>query len=199
MKQINLFLLKFLGYSLVLFIFGRPLVDGYSAVLSFIIQFVNPQYPLSPYIGKFTYITSLTIIAFLAIILATPKIAPGKKAGFFFIGMAIFLLTDFFGIQYLIFPQGQFKTDVNSGVRHLYLYSKWFVPFAIWIMMSYPQLGELFKASMKYAPQQYVCPICEENHADVMGHICAVHGEESLKINKVKMFIAENPQVTLKD
>lgn len=139
------------------------------------------------------------MIAFVAIILATPKIAFGKKAGFIFIGMAIFLLTDFFGIQYLIFPQGQFKADVNSEIRHLYLYSKWVVPFAIWIMMSYPHLEELFKSSIKYAPQQYVCPICEEDHADVMSHICAVHGEQSLKINKVKMFIAENPQVIIKD
>jgi hypothetical protein len=193
-----LFLLKFLAYSLALFIFRHQLVDGYSSVLGFIIHSLNPQYPVSPDIAKITYIDSLTMIAFIAVIPLTPRIPMKKKAVYFFSGISLFLLIDYFGIQYLIFPHGQFKFDDNSSpVRQLYLFSKWFVPFAIWIMMSYPHMGELFKSGIENVSPQYACPICEESQADVMRHIIEVHGIKSLQIKKVKRFISENSKLSV--
>jgi hypothetical protein len=196
-KPKYLFLPKFLGYSLVLFIFGHQLVDGYAAVLGFIIHTINPQYPLSPDLGKLTYTTSLTMIAFVAMILSTPKIPVRKKAGFILLGLFIFLLVDFFGIQYIVFPHGRFRWDESTPVVELYSYSKWFVPFVLWIMMSYRQMGELLRPEIKNAPSEYACPICEEPHADVITHIREAHGEKSLKKKKVRTFISEHPALSV--
>lgn len=143
MKQRYLFLLRFLGLSLVLFIFRHQLLGVYTSTLRLFLNLISPNYKIPPDLGGFIYSSSMTMIAFVALFLATPKIPIGKRAGFIIIGMAIFLLIDWFGVQYMMFPQGRPPLDEDSFLRELYLSSKWILPFLLWIVMSYSYFGEL--------------------------------------------------------
>jgi hypothetical protein len=141
-KPKYLFLLKFIGISLFLFIFGHTILDVYSSVLRYLISFFNPRYHVPPDIVSFIYSSSITIIAFVALILSTPGVPVGKKASFIFIGMSVFMLMDFYGVQHIIFPHEKPPLDEESLVRELYLSGKWILPFLIWIIMSYSYFGE---------------------------------------------------------
>jgi len=56
----------------------------------------DPSYHLPPDIDKMLYGYSMTISAFLSLLLQLPKIPILKKAGFIVIGMVAFVLSDFF-------------------------------------------------------------------------------------------------------
>ena len=86
----------------------------------------------------------MTIIAFLALILATPRIVATRKAAIIAIGLSSFFLTDLLFVQFIIFPQGQPPASGDSPALELYLCIKWILPFLLWIIPSYPYLGELF-------------------------------------------------------
>jgi len=144
-KPKYLFLLKFLGYSLVLFTFGHQLLHGYALLLGQGIHIGNTDYQIPPHIEDFLYGSSMTIIAFFALILATPGIAARKKAGLIAIGLIAFFLTDLLFVQFVVFPQGQPASNEDSPALEIYLCIKWMLPFLLWIMTSYPYLGELVK------------------------------------------------------
>ncbi len=65
------------------------------------------MYHMPLHIEEFLYGSSMTIIAFLALILATPRIAATRKAAIIAIGLSSFFLTDLLFVQFIIFPQGQ--------------------------------------------------------------------------------------------
>jgi F0F1-type ATP synthase assembly protein I len=92
--------------------------------------------------GEFLYGSSMTIIAFYALILSTPNISILKKAGTLLIGTGAFFLTDLFFVQYIIFPQGQPVSNEDSPAFEIYLCIKWLLPFLLWIIASYRHLGE---------------------------------------------------------
>jgi len=144
-KPKYLFLLKFLGISLLLFIFSHTILYGYALVLGYIITFFNPQYRVPSDIVGFIYISSITMLAFIALILSTPKVPIEKKAGFILIGMLVYMIIDFYGVQHIIFPQGTPPLDEDSFLRELYLSSKWILPFLLWIVMSYSYFGNFFR------------------------------------------------------
>ncbi len=143
-KAKYLFLLKFLGYSLVLFIFGHQLLHGYAFLLGHGMNIGSSTYHIPLNIEEFLYGSSMTIIAFLALIMATPSIAATRKAGIIAIGLSSFFLTDLLFVQFIIFPQGQPPANGDSLALELYLCIKWILPFLLWIIPSYPHLGELF-------------------------------------------------------
>ena len=143
-KAKYLFLLKFLGYSLALFTFGHQLLHGYVFLLGHGMNVRNSMYHMPLHIEEFLYGSSMTIIAFLALILATPRIAATRKAAIIAIGLGSFFLTDLLFVQFIIFPQGQPPASGDSSGLELYLCIKWILPFLLWIIPSYPYLGELF-------------------------------------------------------
>jgi len=138
-----LFLLKFLGYSLVLFTFGHQLLHAYALLLKQGMNIGNSAYHIPPDIEKFLYGSSMTIIAFFALILATPSIAARKKAVIIAIGLISFFFTDLLFVQFILFPQGQPPSNGDSPAFELYLCIKWLLPFLFWIIPSYPYLGGL--------------------------------------------------------
>ena len=143
-KAKYLFLLKFLVYSIVLFTFGHQLLHGYVFLLGHGMNVRNSMYHMPLHIEEFLYGSSMTIIAFLALILATPRIAATRKAAIIAIGLSSFFLTDLLFVQFIIFPQGQPPASGDSPALELYLCIKWILPFLLWIIPSYPYLGELF-------------------------------------------------------
>lgn len=146
MKPKYLFLLKLTGYSFLLYIVGHKLLQGYVSLMADGLNVSDLRYHLPADFDKFLYGYSMTIIAFLALALATPKIPTLKKAGFIAIGMVAFFLTDFFFIQYI---KGDASLTADSFVYELYLCFKWLLPFLLWIVMSYPYLGEFFTRNQK--------------------------------------------------
>ncbi|MGO9379080.1 MAG: hypothetical protein ACLPN1_03345 [Dissulfurispiraceae bacterium] len=143
-KEKYRFLLKFLGYSLVLFAFGHQLLHGYTWLLGYGMNIADSTYRVPPYIEKFLYGSSMVIIAFCALIIATPSIAARKKAGIIAIGLIGFFLTDLLFVQLIIFPQGLSPSSADSPAFEVYLCIKWILPFLLWIIQSYAYLGELF-------------------------------------------------------
>lgn len=149
MKPIYRFLLKLLGYSLIFYVLGHRLLQGYASSLAGGLNVSDPRYHLPSDIDKFIYGYSMTIIASLSLTLATPKIPVLQKASFIAIGMVAFFLTDFLFIQYI---KGDTSLAADSVVYELYLCFKWLLPFLLWIVMSYPYLGEFFTRKQKVHP-----------------------------------------------
>jgi hypothetical protein len=145
----RLFILKVFGFSLILFLLGRYLLHGYIAVLGIGTRITNLYYRLPPDIEKFLYGSSMTVIAFLSLTLATPKMSVPKKTGLIVGGMAAFFIVDLFFVQYVIFPFRRAPLNENYLLYEMYFCIKWLLPFLLWLTTSYPFLGELIDAQRK--------------------------------------------------
>ena len=88
----------------------------------------------------------MTVIAFIALTLATPKITMLKKAYIIFVGIVVFVLTDFIFIQYF---KGESSLREDSDVFKVYLCIKLLLPFLLWILPNYSHLGGFLAASNK--------------------------------------------------
>ena len=152
MKTKHKVLLKLLGYSLILFAFGHQLLHGYVSLLGYVRVLADSHYHIPPDMEKFLYGSSMTIIAFYALIFSTPNISILKKAGILLLGTSAFFLTDLFFIQYVIFPQGQPVSNEDSPAFELYLCIKWLLPFLLWIIPGYKHLGELLTSRKEERP-----------------------------------------------
>lgn len=145
MRPKYLFLFKFLGFSLLLFIFGHQLLHAYAYVMGLGMKLLNPSYHIIPdRAEEFLYGSSMTIIAFIALMLATPDMPLPKRGAVLVVGLIAFFLTDWLFIQYVIFPQGNPVSNEDSPAFEMYLCIKWLLPFLIWIIMSYPYMEKLF-------------------------------------------------------
>jgi hypothetical protein len=145
MRPRLLFLVKFLGYSLLLFTFGQQLVHGYASLLGKGMNLLNSNYHIIlSEVEKFLYGSSFLIIAFFALILSTPNIPVIKKAVVILIGTISFFLTDLFFVQYVIYPQGHPVSNEDSPGFEIYLCIKWLLPFLLWIILTYQHFGGLF-------------------------------------------------------
>jgi len=143
-KPKYLFLLKLLGYSLLFYILGHKLLQGYATSMTDGLNVSDSRYHLPADLDKMLYGYSMTIIAFLSLTLATPMIPILKRAGYIAIGMTAFVFSDFFFIQYI---KGDTGLTPDSVVYEVYLCVKWLLPFGLWIAMSYPYLGKFFRIS----------------------------------------------------
>ena len=147
MKARYLFLLEFLGLSLLLFIFGHQLLQVYAYLMGLVMKLFNPNYHLNAAAAeKFLYGSSMTIIAFIALMLATPAVSLPKRGVALIAGLIAFFLTDWLFIQYVIFPQGKNPLNEDSPVFELYLCIKWLLPFSMWLLVSYPFLEKLLSS-----------------------------------------------------
>lgn len=144
MKPKYLFLLKLLGYSFLLYLVGHKLLQGYAASMTDGLNVQDPRYHLPADLDKMLYGYSMTIIAFLSLTLATPRIPILKRVSFIAAGIFAFLMSDFFFIQYI---KGDAGLTPDSVVYEVYLCIKWLLPFGLWIVMSYPYMGKFFNPS----------------------------------------------------
>jgi len=142
-KPRHLFTLKVFGISLILFLFGRYLLQGYVALLGIGTRLTNLYYRFPPDIEKFLYGSSMTVIAFLSMTLSTPKMPVPKKAGIIAGGVTVFFIVDLFFVQYVIFPFRRAPLDENFLLYEMYICIKWLLPFLLWLAPSYPFLSEL--------------------------------------------------------
>jgi hypothetical protein len=138
-----LFLLKVLVLSGVLFIFRHPVLEAYAHLLEQIIKTLSPSYPFNPDTVRFLYESSMTMLTFVVLMLATPAVPPGRRIASTVLGVVLFIAADFFAVQYLVYPQRPNAFSGDTPVYELYLFMKWLMPFLVWIISTHPYLGGL--------------------------------------------------------
>lgn len=191
MRPRNLFLLKTLGFSLVLFICWSPLSKMYGTILDGILQAFHPGH--RTLVEKWPYTASLFLIPLFSLVLATPRIKKTRRAAIIGVGIIISLFMDFVKIRFSFGDNGQLL--IAYSVYHS---MKWMLPLLIWIVACHDRLGDIFSPEREGEQKEcYVCPLCEEEHANIIKHIDEMHGSKSFKIKKVKRFIAQRPELSV--
>lgn len=186
------FLLKVLTFSLVLFVAWKPLAAIYGLLLEQILQVVYPRYWALTKNESFPYLASLGLIPLAALLLATPRMSVRRKVVALLVGLAMCLALD--------------ATIVRSGVAEanslgygLYRSIKWLLPLVVWLVACGSAGADLLAPRLQPAavPVGWPCPLCHEVHGDMADHIRSVHGAKSLKIKKVKKYLAKRPPVSM--
>lgn len=137
------FVLSFMPCSLALFTFRQQLFEGYTWFLQSCISFFNPSYLFHPEITALLYGYSMTMIAFISLVLSTPGVKLLKKAVVISSGLLLFLMLDFFAIQYIVFPQTGSSGEDSFGIE-FYFALKWILPFTIWLFTASMFTGGFF-------------------------------------------------------
>jgi hypothetical protein len=138
-----LFLFNALLLSGVVFIFRHPVLKGYSSFLRVVIGEVTPSYRFNPDTVRFLYESSMTMLTFVVLMLATPAVPFVRRIVATLAGICLFTAADFFAVRYLVYPQGPNAVSGDTPIYELYLFMKWLMPFIIWILSTYPSLGGL--------------------------------------------------------
>ena len=144
MKVKLLFLLKLLVISLVLFVFLGWIEKGYQITLLLILSLM-----LLPDQGAVSldYASYLRLIPFLALMLATPRITIARRLSIILIGLMIFIVIDVASI--LVW--GSFPNSQSTAAHLIFSQiwkttGQWILPFLLWFIAVYRDIGELFVA-----------------------------------------------------
>ena len=140
MKPKSRFVLRVLLYSVPLYLVGQNLLLWYASALPAGLTRSGEDQHLPNNIGEFLYAPSMAVIAFCALILATPKMAALKKAGTLCVGLAVFVFADALFIRCLMVAA---PLNADSVVFELYLCVKSLLACVLWIIIGYPYLGEV--------------------------------------------------------
>ncbi len=197
MKAKLLFLAKVLFFSIILFALWESTVAkwyflSFNYVLPFLSQlFFGEQRQLIVSTHFFPY-----IIAFIALVLSTPKVRLIRRITIILAGTTIFLI---FGYLTVVSGITANAASRPGPLRTLYETTPLFLPFLFWIIFTHREVSDLFgigTITSKIRGDR-LCPICGKERAGMVDHIKASHGEKSLKTRKVKRFLSENPSVQI--
>ena len=188
MKAKYLFLLKTLGYSLA-FVIWMPLSKYYGLLFDIGLRSINPSFQ---YIMKqeWLYKNSMYLIPLMSLVLATPRIAKLKKTVIIVSGIFLIIVLDSTRVRFEIGDTGP------STIYAIYHTFKLLLPLALWVVMCLPGLeGALGGQAEEPKTGVYACPVCGAEHSDIVAHIKEVHGQKSLRIKKVRRFIAKKQEI----
>jgi hypothetical protein len=185
----NLFLLKAFGYSFGVFVFWSPLAKVYGWLLD---RLLSTFYPLHrPLLEKWPYTASMFLIPLIALTLATPRVAKTKMVVVIGSGLAASLLLDYLKIRYGLGDNGQLLLTYS-----VYHSIKWLLPLLIWLGFCHDRLEGIFHPCLARKQLYDLCPLCQQEHADIVTHLQEIHGKKSLKIKKVKKFIEQREELS---
>jgi hypothetical protein len=142
-----LFLIKFLGYSLCLFIVWQPVSDIYSSSFYFVICRIHSATSIEAS-GFFNIIKEMFVylIPLISLILATPKVKIKRKAIGILSGILLFLCSDVILFELVInIYDGQLSKLDESPVIWLYNNLRWLLPFLLWFITCYSSLNAIFR------------------------------------------------------
>ena len=142
MKVKLLFLLKLLIISLVLFLCLGWIEKGYQIILLLVLSLLLPPDQSAV---SLDYASYLRLIPFLALMLATPRIAIAKRVAVILIGLIIFITIDIASIlAWGSFPNSQ-STTLHLIFSQIWKTTgQWILPFLLWFIAAYKNMGELF-------------------------------------------------------
>ena len=142
MKIKLLFLLKLLGISFVLFAFLGWIERGYHIILLMICSLLLPPDQSTV---SLDYASSLRIIPFLALMLATPRVKVSRRMVFILIGLTIFFIIDIVSIL----AWGSFPNSQSTAAHLIFSQiwkttGQWILPFLLWFIAIAKDIGDLF-------------------------------------------------------
>ncbi len=157
MKKKITFFIRFLTYTVVLYIIWIPVGKGYLLLIAWVSKYVlwfmgyHVELVLDgiPYFicnesiidMKDTHLSNFTIVPLVALILATPGIEFERKLNMFLIGIfTLFCLhTIFFVIH---FPMYLHSSQVAEAIMVFMAICNMAVPFIIWFILAYKEIIE---------------------------------------------------------
>ena len=142
MKVKLLFLLKLLVISVVLFLCLGWIEKGYQIILLLTLPLLLPP---DQNAVSLDYASHLRLIPFLALMLATPKIKVTRRFIVLLIGIAFFIVIDVASI--LVW--GSFPNSQSTAAHLIFSQiwkttGQWVLPFLLWFIAIYKNIGELF-------------------------------------------------------
>ncbi len=189
MKAKYLFLFKTLGYSLALFIFWKPVTKLYGILFDIGLNSINPAF-LYVMKEEWLYKNSMYLIPLISLVLATPKVEKVKKSMILLAGVFLIIVLDAVRVRLEIRNTGP---STAYAVYHTF---KLLLPLALWSLTCLPGLaGPLVLQAEESKSENHTCPVCGREHGNIVAHIKEVHGQKSLRIKKVRRFIAENQEM----
>lgn len=145
-----------------------------------------------PLIEKWHYTASLFLIPLISLTVATPALGKKRKMSVIAIGIGVSLILDFVKLRFEIGDDG------NLLIAYTVYHSlKWMLPLMVWYAASCDHMHVIFRTTpLTERSSSYTCPLCGEEQSNIIDHIQTVHGPKSLKMKKVKKFIAQNPDLS---
>ena len=142
MKAKLLFLLKLLTISLVLFLCLGWIEKAYQIILLLALSLLLPPDQSAV---SLDYASYLRLIPFLALMLATPRIAITRRVIVILIGFAIFIAIDVASIL----AWGSFPNSQSTATHLIFSQiwkttGQWILPFLLWFIAIYKDISELF-------------------------------------------------------
>lgn len=189
MKAKNLFLLKALGSSLVLFVVWMPLSKFYGLLFDIGLRSISPscQYFMKQ---EWLYRNSMYLIPLISLVLATPRVVKFKKTVIIMFGIFLIIVLDSIRVRFEIGFTGP------STVYAVYHTLKLLLPLTLWVLMCLPDLGRILDEQIETTRiPLFTCPICGADHGDILEHIKEIHGQRSLRFKKVRKFLAKNQEI----
>ena len=147
MKVKLLFLLKLLVISLAFFLCLGWIEKVYQIILLLGLSVLLPPDQSAV---SLDYASYLRLIPFLALMLATPRIKVGRRVFVILIGLVIFMAIDVASIL----AWGSFPNQQSTAAHLIFSQiwkttGQWILPFLLWFIAVYKDIGELFVPAEK--------------------------------------------------
>lgn len=191
MRPKLLFLLKVLGISLLLFAVWQPLSKVYGGLLVIILEAYDPNYDPSRIIReKWIYTASVFLVPLCSLTIATPQLRILTRLVVIGGGIVVSLILDYVKMRFGL---------AASYSYVVYFSLKWMSPLAIWVIAVSPFINDIFNPPPKEEPMPagYICPICGEEHLEVINHIIGRHGKKRINTKKVRRLLAKHPELSV--
>jgi len=192
MKAKILFLVRVLGCSLPLFVFWGYPARGHGILVEFFLGLGQPPYRRIHIPENVHYYDSMPLIILVSLVLATPGLKIARRGILILLGILTVGVLNALRLRLGLNPSDTTAWLAYGGI-------KTFLPFAVWIGGSFRQISEIFTLSPQRQPVAVAglrCPLCRESHEDIRGHLLEAHGEQCLRIKKVKRLL-EGSRLTI--
>jgi len=172
------FLVRFIGYSSLLFLVWLFLDQGYVFANLLIIKQLLGLFRLKVGIPDELNLhphtfNTFNLIVFSSLVMATSAIDRRRKNQSLIIGLCVLCGAHFlFRLHQVLYIDMHLQPAKMPYVA-LIIFNQWVLPFVLWLLMI---RNALFKNQALH-----ICPICGEEKKGIVDHILSKHGESALR------------------
>lgn len=142
MKKILLFLARLIIFSLLLV----PLLPRFDLACRFVLVFITSlTLPTNEAMKAIPYVSSVKLYPFFVLVLATPRLAMGKRltgiagAILFYLVMDFCMILIWRGVPFIQIPNPTLLHVIATNLWDML--GHWLLPFLFWFMVAYRQIG----------------------------------------------------------
>lgn len=142
MKKILLFLARLIIISLLMV----PLLPRFDLACRFILVFITSRtMPTTEAMKAIPYVSSVKLYPFFVLVLATPRLAIGKRLLGIAGAILLYLVMDFCmillwrGVPFIQIPDPTLPHVIATNLWDML--GHWLLPFLLWFMVAYRQIG----------------------------------------------------------